>query len=115
MSARTPHVVEISGDAGLRAAQHVCVQLRKALATHDAVAVATGAITGADITTIQLLLSARRHAEIALKSFSLTAAPTGVFRDLLVASGCLTADGQPLTSDGDFWTQQPRQDKGSPA
>ena len=112
MTSTTPYVIEISGDAGLRAAQAVAAQLRQALAAHDAVAVATGAITGADITTIQLLLSARRQAEISHKSLSLTEAPSGVFRDLLVASGCLSSDGRPLTQDGGFWTPQTRQDKG---
>lgn len=115
MTGPSLHLIEISGDAGLRAAQDIAVQLRQAVAAHDTVSVATSAITGADITTIQLLLSARKQAEASQKSLSLAAPPTGVFRDLLIATGCLSADGEPLTPDGDFWAPQTRQDKGTPA
>ena len=108
-------MVEISNDVGLRTAQDIVRQLRDALATHDLVSVATHAITAADITTIQLLLSARRQALASRKSLSLAAPAKGVLRDLLIATGCLSVDGQPLAPDGDFWTSQPGQDEGIPA
>jgi len=107
--------IEISGDAGLRAAKDIAGQLRQALATHDSVKVEVDAITGADITTIQLLLAARKQALATQKSLSLTAAPSGAFRQLLIAAGCLSADGQPLTPEGDFWTPQTQPNGGSPA
>lgn len=98
------HTVEISGEAGLRVAQDIAGSLRQALAGHDRVAIATEAITGADITTIQLLLAARKQALASGKSLSLTAPPAGALRDLLIQTGCLGTDGRPLTQDGDFWT-----------
>lgn len=104
MTKGSVHVVKISGDAGLRAAQDIAVSLREALAGHDKVAIATEAISGADITTIQLLLAARKQALASGKSLSLATPPTGPLRDLLIQTGCLSADGRPLTQDGDFWT-----------
>ncbi|WP_156460506.1 lipid asymmetry maintenance protein MlaB [Devosia sp. Root635] len=115
MTRDSVHVVKISGDAGLRAAQDIAGSLRKALTGHDQVAVATEAISGADITTIQLLLAARKQAQASGKSLTLAAPPSGVLRDLLVQVGCLDAEGQPLLPDGDFWTPPIRQGEGKTA
>lgn len=104
MTRDSVHVVKISGDAGLKAAQDIAGTLRQALAAHNKLAIATDAITGADITTIQLLLAARKQALAAGKSLMLAAPPTGALRELLIATGCLDADGRPLTQDGEFWT-----------
>lgn len=115
MTRGSVHVVKITGDAGLRAAQDIAVSLRQALTSHDKVAIATEAITAADITTIQLLLAASRQAQTTGKSLTLAAPPAGALRKLLVEIGCLDADGQPLTPDGDFWTQSARPAEGKPA
>src|SRR6218665_3209929 len=104
MTRDSVHVLKISGDAGLRSAQEIADLLRQALGGHDKIAIATEAITGADITTIQLLLAARKQALASGKTLSLAAPPTGALRDLLIQTGCLAADGRPLTQDGDFWT-----------
>ncbi|HTO27724.1 MAG TPA: STAS domain-containing protein [Devosia sp.] len=109
------HVVKISGDAGLRAAQDIAVSLRQALTGHDKVAIATASVTSADITTIQLLLAANKQARAAGKSLVLQAPPAGALRELLIDVGCLGADGHPLTADGDFWTQTARPGEGKPA
>jgi ABC-type transporter Mla MlaB component len=115
MTGDSVHIIKISGEAGLRAAQDVAGTLRQALAGHDRIAIATDAMTGADITTIQLLLAARKQAQASGKSLSLTAAPSGVLRALLIEVGCLDAAGHPLTPDGDFWTQSARPAEGKPA
>ena len=104
MTGNSVHVVRISGDAGLRSAQDIAGSLRQALAAHDKITIATEAISGADITTIQLLLAARKQAQASGKSLSLAAPPTGVLRDLLIQTGCLGADGRSLIDDGEFWT-----------
>lgn len=109
------HLIEISGDAGLHAAQDIAVSLRQALSKHSSVAIATEGVTGADITTIQLLLAASRQARAAGKSLALAAPPVGALRDLLIEVGCLDADGHPLAADGDFWTQTARPGEGKPA
>lgn len=115
MTRGSVYTVKISGDAGLRAAQDIALSLRQALTGHDRVAIATEAISGADITTIQLLLAANRQARDSGKSLSLAAPPSGVLRALLIEVGCLDANGHPLTPDGDFWTQSARPGEGKPA
>ena len=115
MTRGSVYTVKISGDAGLRAAQDIALSLRQALTGHDRVAIATEAISGADITTIQLVLAANRQARDSGKSLSLAAPPSGVLRALLIEVGCLDANGQPLTPDGDFWTQSARPGEGKPA
>lgn len=115
MTRDSVHVIEISGDAGLRTAQDIAGALRQALADHDKVAIATEAMTGADITTIQLLLAGRKQALAAGKSLSLAAPPVGVLRELLIATGCLDAEGRPLTPEGDFWNSPTPQAKGKAA
>ena len=109
------HVIVIPGDAGLRAAQDIAISLRQAMAGHDKIAIATEAMTGADVTTIQLLLAARKQALASGKSLSLAAPPMGVLRELLIATGCLDAEGRPLTPEGDFWIPTTPQAKGKAA
>lgn len=104
MTGPSVHRLDLSGDAGLRAAQDIATALAQALAGHDRVAIATEAVTAADITTIQLLLAARRQAQASGKSLTLAAPPSGALRQLLVAVGCLDDQGRPLTPDGEFWT-----------
>ena len=115
MTRDSVHVIEISGDAGLRAAQDIAASLRQALAGHDTIAIATEAMTSADITTIQLLLAARTQALASGKSLSLAAPLVGVLREQLIATGCLDADGRSLTPEGDFWISPTPQAKGKPA
>jgi ABC-type transporter Mla MlaB component len=115
MTRDSVHLLKISGDAGLRAAQELSERLRQALGHHDRVAIATDAITAADITTIQLLLAARKQAQAAGKSLSLVASPVGVLRDLLIQVGCLDTGGQAPSPDDDFWNEPIRQGKGKAA
>lgn len=115
MTRDSVHVVKIPGEAGLRAAQDIAETLRKALGRHDRIAIATDAVASADITTIQLLLAARKQADMAGKSLSLAAPAAGPLRALLIAIGCLDADGHPLTPGGEFWTQSARPGEGKPA
>ena len=115
MTRDSAHVVEITGDAGLKAAQELAVTLRQAISTQDEIAIATDAITSADITTIQLLLAASKLAQASGKSLRLTAKPKGVLRDLLTHTGFLEAQGRALTPDGDFWTPSPSPAKGKAA
>lgn len=104
MTRDSVHLVQISGDAGLRAAQEVASTLSEALAAHQNIAIASDAISNADITTIQLLLAARKLALASGKSLHLAAPPTGVLRELLTQTGFLDAQGGPLTPEGNFWT-----------
>ena len=104
MTRDSTHIVEISGDAGLRMAQDLAGTLRQAIAAHAQIVIATDAISSADITTIQLLLASHKLAQASGKSLQLSAPPVGVLRELLIQVGCLDDTGRPLTLDGDFWT-----------
>lgn len=115
MTRDSVHIVKLAGDAGLRSAQDLATLLREAIATHQSVAIATDAITAADITTIQLLLAARKMALAAGRSCRLAASPEGALRALLLETGFLDADGCSLTPDGDFWTSTTSQAKGKAA
>lgn len=115
MTRDSVHTVKISADAGLKSAQDIAALLREAVATHQQIAVDTAAVATADITTIQLLLAARKQAHAAGKSLHLDKAPSGALRELLVQVGLLDAAGQPLTPDGDFWNPPSPQFKGNAA
>lgn len=115
MTRANSHCVILTGEAGLRVAPNLADTLRQALAAHDTITVATQAITGADITTIQLLLAARKQALASGKSLSLAAPPVGALRELLVATGCIGADGRPSGGDSNFWAPQTDQGEGKAA
>lgn len=104
-------LTKISGDAGLRNAQDIAAQLKSALAGHNTIAVATSDITSADITTVQLLLAARRQAVATGKSLTLAASVQGALRDLLIQIGVLDGSGVTATSDADFWFPNPQPPK----
>ena len=108
-------LTEISGDAGLRHAQDIAAQLKTALAEHDTVIVTTNGITTADITTVQLLLAARKQALATGKSLLLAAPPQGVLREFLIQTGFLDGSGNALTPDDGFWVSEPQTDKGKAA
>lgn len=105
MTEANPFLLEIYGDAGLRTAQDLAIQLRQALAEHSAVTVVTDALTAIDITTLQLLVAARTTALAAGKTLALRAPRDGVLRALLLQAGFLDANGTSLTPQGDFWTK----------
>ena len=115
MTRDSVHTVNISADAGLKSAQDIAGLLREAIAAHQQIAVDTAAISTADITTIQLLLAARKQAHGAGKSLHLDNAPSGALRELLVQVGLLDAAGRPLTPDGDLWNPSSPQIKGKAA
>lgn len=97
------HTLTISGDAGLRAAQALLQTLRDAVTGHQAVVVAIDGISAADVTTIQLLLAAKKLADASGHALALAAAPTGPLRDVLIQLGVLDAAGAALTPEASFW------------
>jgi anti-anti-sigma regulatory factor len=104
MAGTTSHMVELPSEAGLRAAQDIATLLQEAIVANSAITVATSAVKTADLTTIQLLLAAKKRADSLGKSLSLAALPQGALRTLLIELGFLDSSGAPLTADGGFWT-----------
>lgn len=98
------HTIEISGDAGLRNAREVADRLLKAFAEHDQLVADLTSVSSIDVTILQLFVAARKSALASGKSLRLLAPADGVFRQALVKTGFVSADGRPLTPEGTFWT-----------
>lgn len=98
------HIVEISGEAGLRSSRDIAAMLTDALANHSNVAVDVSKTASIDVTILQLLVAARKTALAAGKSLRLHAPAEGVLRQALINTGFVSADGRPLTPEGTFWT-----------
>jgi anti-anti-sigma regulatory factor len=104
MTGEQPHVVEISGETGLRNSRDIAALLTTALANHNNVAVDASKAASIDVTILQLLVAARKSALAAGKSLRLHAPAEGVLRQALTKTGFVSADGRPLTPEGTFWT-----------
>ena len=94
--------IELIGDCGIRNAATVADQLREAFTRSGAITVAVDAISAADITTVQLLISAQKEATSAGRTLRLSAPPEGALLALLQATGMLDASGAALVPEADF-------------
>jgi hypothetical protein len=92
------HLLTLTGDCSVKSAQAVAAQLREALPGRKRIAVATRDVTGADLTTVQLLLAARASAEANGCTLAMAAPLAAPLRDFLQASGLSGPGGT------DFWT-----------
>ncbi|HVX82198.1 MAG TPA: STAS domain-containing protein [Devosiaceae bacterium] len=99
-----PHLIELKGDLGLRDAGELAAKFREAIEKHAAVAVATGNLGSADLSTVQLLVAAQKSAARAGKSFTLVAPVGEALQATLVKAGFLAADGRPRDAGEQFWT-----------
>ena len=104
MTDASTHLLEISGDAGLRNAQDIAARLRQALADHTSIAVVTDGLISIDITILQLLVAARTSALASGKTLTLRAPSDGALPRLLVRAGFVGTDGKSRTPEGAFWT-----------
>lgn len=103
MTGGSPHLAEISGDAGIRHIQSVTETLRSALAAHDAVLVSLDEATCVDVSTLQVLLAAEKQAESLGKSLALAGPAKGRLRDVLTETGFLDAEGAAVSAEARFW------------
>lgn len=101
MTGTSPFTLVLSDDLSVKSAQVLLDQLRDAVANHAAVALDMTAVTHADITTIQTILSARAKARALGKSLTLGAAPGPKVMSVLEAGGFLN----PAQPEARFWTQ----------
>jgi ABC-type transporter Mla MlaB component len=105
MTSALDHILRLEGDIGVKAATSVAAALRLALEEHAHVLVETEAVTLADLTSVQTLLSAKRMADqngITLRMAQPLSSP---FVDALESLGLLSAD----QSDLSFWPLNPEQ------
>ncbi len=92
------HLLALSGDCSIKAAETVAAQLREALPRHKRLAIATAGITEADLTTAQLLLAAQASAAASGGAVALVEPLGAPLRDFLLAAGLCGPAGT------EFWT-----------
>jgi anti-anti-sigma regulatory factor len=101
MTGTSPFTLVLSDDLSVKSAQVLLDQLRDAVANHSTVALDMTAVSQADVTTIQTILSARAKALSLGKSLTLSAAPGPKVMSVLEAGGFLN----PAQPEARFWTQ----------
>ena len=99
--------IELSGSLGIRDAGAILERLQGALAGAHSLIIDCTALTGADLSIVQLLVSARASAAAEGKTIRLKAPAGGALDQLLRQTGFLGADGKPLAPHDDFWTGAP--------
>ncbi|MCW5719871.1 MAG: STAS domain-containing protein [Devosia sp.] len=98
----------LGGDATIKAAQDVAAALRQALDAHADIGIDTQTMTGADLTTVQALLSARIKAGAEGKALVMLAPIAEPLRRVLEAAGLLAAE-----ATATFWAGQSHQTIGA--
>ncbi|MDO8608639.1 MAG: STAS domain-containing protein [Phaeospirillum sp.] len=84
-------VIDFSGAATIRHADEIAGRLKQALSSSDRIEVDCTAVTEVDIAFIQLILAARKTAEAAGKTLTLSAPAVGALLEALTICG--TQDG----------------------
>jgi anti-anti-sigma regulatory factor len=102
MSSPAQHL-PLKGSLGLRDVAGLAEELERLLAAPDPFVVDCADLAEIDLSIVQLLVSARRTAMAAGRSFVLRHPADGPLERLLKAAGVLAGDGSPLASDGQFW------------
>lgn len=100
MTGKRDHTLVLGGEAGIKSASDVLAKLREALEKHARVNIDTQAMTSADITTVQTLLSARAKAEASGKTLRMLAPLGAPLAQVLAAGGFLSPQG----AQAAFWT-----------
>lgn len=98
------HTIQLDGDLSLRNAADICDILHTAITNHDAVSINCAALTGIDVSILQLLVSAQKTAGAAGKSITLDATDNEVLRTALLGAGFIDSTGKARAAEGDFWT-----------
>lgn len=94
------HTLVLTGDAGIKSAQDVAASLLEAIENNARVEVDTQTLSGADVTTVQTLLSARATAHARQQDLTLLA-PLGASLTAVLDQAGFLSPGQ---KHRDFWT-----------
>jgi ABC-type transporter Mla MlaB component len=103
MTGQRSHTLVLSGDAGIKATAEIAQSLKDALAAYADIEIDTQTVSAADLTTVQLLLSAKLSAYATGKSLNLLA-PLGAPLRAVVEAGGFLASSQPHHA---FWATSP--------
>ncbi|MBJ3786915.1 STAS domain-containing protein [Devosia sediminis] len=100
MTEERTYTLVLSGDAGIKSAKEVAGALTEAIDKHARIEVDTQTLSGADVTTVQTLLSARASAHARAKHLTLLAPLGGPLQAVLDAAGFLSSDQEHVG----FWS-----------
>jgi len=101
---QTQHVTFALPDyAGIRAAVELRATLLEVLSSHDEVEIQSDAVAEADVSTVQLLLSAQKFADLHGKTLRMAHPLSSALRDVVDAAGLREA---PHSMSQSFWFQQ---------
>jgi hypothetical protein len=100
---KEPGRVELTGPAGIREAEQIRSSLLEAVRQHSRAIVNCAGVTSIDISTIQLILSARKTAAAAGKSLTLAHPASDGLLDTLQHAGMVNPKGSKPAPDQTFW------------
>ncbi len=95
--------IELSGSLTIRDAGATLDRLKTALAGASSLTIDCSALTGADLSLVQLLAAAKASALAEGKSLRLVVPAGGALQTLLQQSGFLSPDGKPKAPHDNFW------------
>lgn len=104
MSGSGPVTIRLEPSQDLRNADVLREQLLRALYAQESIQIDADNVEDIDISTIQVLISAKKTAEKMGRPLVLTGAPKGALSDTLARAGFTNAGGESLIQDGVFWT-----------
>ena len=101
--------LDLSGPRTIRFADQTRSLLLEALSAYSATSMDCSGVTEADLSLVQLLMSARMSAELSGKTVTLTHPPSGAFLQTLTKAG-FTASPDPLTGNASYWIKKEGED-----
>jgi ABC-type transporter Mla MlaB component len=101
--------LDLSGPRTIRYADQTRSLLIDALCAHSAINLDCSAVTEADLSLVQLLISGRVSGQLSDKTVTLLHPPSGAFLQTLSKAG-FTASRDPLTSTESYWIKKEGED-----
>jgi len=101
MSSKSRAIIGLEGALGVREAKSTKQRLEQAIAASTAIEIDVSNLSGIDIATLQLLISARRSAEKLGKTLTISG-ESKIFEEFLVQSGLMPPGGEHRAGDCDF-------------
>ena len=105
---RTSIAFDLGEAPRIRTASELRDRLSSEIGSHPSVVISANALKSVDVSTLQLLASAHRSATASGKTISLEAPAGGVLTQTLVRLGFVSAAGEPLAPEGEFWLAKAR-------
>jgi hypothetical protein len=98
--------IDLAGALSIRDGERLRVTLLEAVQKHSRTEIGFDGVTGADLSAIQLIISARKSAANAGKSLTLTGPAGGCLLDTLKRAGLVNPEGSKPASGQAFWLKQ---------